>query len=1088
MGYNTQRIILLTLFAALSQVDGVCELRNLGRQPCEGELTCTDDFGSAIAYVRDWSCRRHETYDYYNGYRRVRTDDDYSLYVKAENIDGTDSFDAYGVVNELRDHILSLSITNGKMNSVPSAIYNVRKATEIDLSSNTIESLKLEAFTKINSLKLLNMSCNHIVDLEVGERSPGAGFSAVQVIDLSYNAISSIPNNYFRQYPDLLHLDLSHNYIKSFDILTFEGITQLQKLYVSDNEITRLGVVFARFEFMKELVLDHNYLTSIEENNFDKMSKLEKLNISSNSIVSIGDTSFDHLVELKELDLSNNTIIIITKPILQHNTNLQSLDISSNRISKIEPGAFEGKRIEDFKVHNNPIAGSLNKNTFQGICDDKLDLSCANVTELGPELFEGQFQSLNFSRNSISTIHKTTFSKLELLTELDLSYNQLQDIEFDTSNLNNLSHFYINNNKIKKITKAMFQSLTSLKIVDLSNNAIEDIEILSFQNLKELESLNLNNNPLVDVIPPHMFSGLALTTELDFTNSKINTIQNNAFNGMESLKTFNSTHSKIRVLNVNAFNGTGFIEILDLSYNQIESFSINNTNIKLVNDLQLQYNKLQYVTHQTFSGLTNLSSLSLKGNNLINIENEAFRDLNNLLKLDISANKDVVFNSTIFSNLKSLSVVLLDHVTTRFSFENIANTTITNLDLSFCEISDISAVQVYQIISLERLNLASNKIRAVDKTSFQKLRQLAWIDLSNNKLSSIQPGSFSDNEDLSILNLSNNFLSSLKFGVFDGLANLNTLDLSSNTLHSFSVSIFHNTPLVRIVYVDNNLIDDVDFVEFSKANIRDLYIGGNPVPCSSLTEWKKNTDVPKTLSVKAKNEIYDKENVDGITCKSKTKFNDFVHDNSNETALAAMLSSSLEEFRVTVERFLNRNDSKIDLESIGLQKVSTSIENFLEVFNKSETKNNVFLEKLMNINNSTNRALENIQEYIKIRNVIAVNSQTDRSPVSNDEIEKIIISMLSKEKQSMKNDIKNMFDDWKSNNVVNNKFEAHTASDRGSNDLRSALYFIATCLAVLLGLLVLSLIFVFFKLRNKHVYSNHLSHSRQPISNVMEME
>ncbi|XP_047997443.1 uncharacterized protein LOC125235026 isoform X4 [Leguminivora glycinivorella] len=68
MGYKAQRIILLALFAVISQVDSGCELLNLGGQPCKGELTCTDDFGSAIAYVRDWSCRRHENYDdYYNG-------------------------------------------------------------------------------------------------------------------------------------------------------------------------------------------------------------------------------------------------------------------------------------------------------------------------------------------------------------------------------------------------------------------------------------------------------------------------------------------------------------------------------------------------------------------------------------------------------------------------------------------------------------------------------------------------------------------------------------------------------------------------------------------------------------------------------------------------------------------------------------------------------------------------------------------------------------------------------------------------------------------------------------------------------------
>ncbi|XP_047996847.1 protein artichoke-like [Leguminivora glycinivorella] len=1053
-----RRILFVIILVAANQldwVDGGCELNDLERRICEAELTCSYDFEPGLNLVTDWSCIQHD----YNDYNYGIKDEDYIIYLKADNIDETHSFNPFNMIYQLSDHIHTLSFTNGKMNSIPGVFFYLYKVTTIDLSHNTIELINLAEFSKLANLNMLNVSCNQIVDLEDYDRTSAIGFSQLHTIDLSHNAIKAIPDRYFSRFPNLLHLNLSHNYIKSFSVLSFEGLIQLQTLHVSDNELTEIGAVFASLTNIKELFLDHNYLAKIEKNVFNTIPVLENLNLSWNSLADFEPTVFDSMVALRKLDLSSNKIKVITKRLFLYNLNLQSLDISLNLISKIEPGAFEGKHIVDFKIDDIPFSGCLQKNIFQGIFMKKLDLSRGNITELGPELFEDQFEYLNFRHNFISKIDKMTFSKLRLLTDLDLSYNQLQSIEFDTSNLKNLSYFYVNNNKIKTISKDMFAYLRNLQVLDLSYNIIEEVQMQSFEHLNKIKILKLNNNPLLTVMPSQLLKGLVSCTVLDLSYTRVNKIKSQAFEGMKSLQTFNSSHSNLTVLETNAFGGTGSIQVLDFSYNEIEIFSLNNTSIKLVGEIDLQYNKLQYITGNTFLDLTDLRWLSLRGNNLLRIENDAFRNLHNLLKIDISANQRVVFNSSIFSGLQSLSLVLLNNITSRFKLGDIVNSSIAGFDLSFCNITDINYVSLNPIITLERLKLASNKIVSINKSSFQKLRQLSWIDLSYNQITIIQPGSFSINEDLSILDLSNNLLSSLKFGVFDGLVNLNTLDLSSNTLHSFSASIFHNTPRVRLVYLDNNLIEKINFYEFSNENIKEIYLGGNRIPCDSLTKLKK---MSLTFTVKARNGVYDTENVDGITCIGID--NEMNKTHANDTAVTAISNGSLNEFQLAVEKILNKSES-------------FSLEKFLDVLNQTEAKNNAFLNKLVKSNQQVTggiyRILENIQEYLKLQNSVSVESH----PPVNDELQ-------------VNNNTENLAHFKKQIMFQEEEHEVKPNVDSNSKELKYPLYFIAACLAVLLCMVILSFALFLFRLRNTGglAHSINLSYSREPISNMMEME
>ncbi|XP_063540131.1 insulin-like growth factor-binding protein complex acid labile subunit [Cydia strobilella] len=777
MDNTVKAILVLTLLVASGPpVNSDCNIHEIGDDtPCGGHLICTSDFSDAISDIIQMPCLY-----LYNDYSEEHIlHQNFSISVEATDFDF--STNDSSVINELKDHINAISITNGRIKKFPEAVLNVRQAKMIDLSSNNIESLNLAAFARPSMINVLNMSYNNIERLDAQIGWPSYWQLTVTTIDFSHNNIQGVLQNNIAPYFTLRHLNLSYNYIESFNQDTFSNLTGLLTLDISNNKIIKLDSSLAGLVNLQELYLDHNDLTQLNKDNFYSLFGLKYLNISSNNLKSFESSSFNSLSSLTQLDLSNNNIEAILKSTFQNNSLLYSLDVSFNEISKIESGAFAGAHITDLKLHNNTLAGYLDTDAFNGLYFEKLDLSDADIGELGPDLFgpHPSFQSLSFSKNFISKISKTTFRNLGNLEELDLSFNKLRSIDFDTTDLKTLRYFYISNNVIQQIRRDTFEPLISLKIIDLSNNAIEDIQTRSFNNLKILILLNLKNNPITD-IPQQTFNGLSLCIGLDLSGSKIKTLQNNSFNGMTSLNTLNLSHSDIKLIEFNVFNGTGAIEFLDLSFNQIESFSINSTNLKL-----------------------------------------------------------------------------------------------------------------------QQIQLTSNVITAISKMSFQKQRSVTLIDISYNKISYIQPGSFMDCEFLYTLNLNNNYLSFLQYGVFEGMERVRTINLSNNKFHRFDVKLFYGLPNLQVVYLDNNFIDNINLTEFAMSAVKTLSIGGNPLICDTLTKFTHEIGSP--VSLKAESPNYERENVNGIVCKSETEYND-TQDSDTKKFLAG--NENLEKLINVTNRYL----------------------------------------------------------------------------------------------------------------------------------------------------------------------------------------
>ena len=132
-----------------------------------------------------------------------------------------------------------------------------------------------------------------------------------------WNDVLSVAADAFRNCTALEVLDLGRNRISSIPPDTFRGLRQLVWLN-----------------------LNWNQLTAINENWFDDLGNLEILNLGTNQLPEIPDAAFDKLRKLKVLSLEDNKIEILSRRMFHNNQQLQIIFLYENQIKVIESGSF----------------------------------------------------------------------------------------------------------------------------------------------------------------------------------------------------------------------------------------------------------------------------------------------------------------------------------------------------------------------------------------------------------------------------------------------------------------------------------------------------------------------------------------------------------------------------------------------------------------------------------------------------------------------------------------------------------------------------------------------------------------------------
>ena len=444
---------------------------------------------------------------------------------------------------------------------------------------------------------------------------------------------------------------------------------------------------------------------------------------------------------------------------------------------------------------------SLPKNNLVGKINDSFD-RLQNLTYL------------KLSGNQLTELPEN-FGNLFNLSELNLNNNQLTDLPESFGNLNNLSLLAIGGNQLTILPDG-FGNLFNLSELILSNNQLTDLPE-SFGNLNNLSLLFINHNQLTNL--PESFVKLNNLFDLIIFNNQLTNLPE-GFGKLNNLFNLYICNNQLTGL-PESFGSLNNLYWLSIENNQLTSLPESFGNLNNLSLLKIEDNQLTNLP-DSFVNLSKLSKLYLKNNQLTMLPDN-FGKLNNLSELYLYNNQLTELPES-FGNLSKLSIL------------NIYNNQLTNLPDTFCNLESLSDLELPKnkltnlpdsfgrLIQLKILDLYNNILNKLPE-NFDDLENLSDLDISNNKLESL-PESFGSLIKLSYLDISNNILKILP-ETFGKLENLKHLDISNNKLPELLDTFFYKFINLEYLNLSNNILNKLPTSIVKLENLSNLNLSNN---------------------------------------------------------------------------------------------------------------------------------------------------------------------------------------------------------------------------------------------------------------------
>ncbi|KAJ8681627.1 hypothetical protein QAD02_017419 [Eretmocerus hayati] len=514
----------------------------------------------------------------------------------------------------------------------------------------------------------------------------------------------------------------------------------------------------------------------------------------------------------------------------------------------------------------------------------------------------GNLQLLNLTGNQfrnasdvgIAWSSPTTGAESECHTDLralDLSRNELRSLPEDSSlaALRQLQELLLQHNFIERIDSDALIGLSSLRLFNVSYNSLASLPDSLFAGTRELREIHLQYNQLRD-LPRGTFTRLEQLLVLNLSGNRLgsDSVNETTFVGLIRLIVLDLSYNSLTTISELMFKDLFFLQNLDLRNNSISHIEGNAFRpLYNLHTLELSDNRLLSIGPQLFNGLFVLNRLTLSGNAIATIDPAAFRNCSDLKELDLSGN-DLTAVPEALRNLAFLKTLDLgENRITDFhngSFLNLHQ--LTGLRLIGNEIGNLTRGMLWDLPSLQILNLARNKVQHVERDTFERNTRLEAIRLDGNFLSDIN-GVFAGITSLLLLNLSENHIEWFDYAFIP--SNLKWLDIHGNFIEKLgnyykirdqkvrTLDASHNritelSPLsvpdsVELLFINNNYISSVRPNTFTgKVNLTrvdmyanmiesmeltslrltpvpdnkllpEFYIGGNPFNCNCSMDW-----------------------------------------------------------------------------------------------------------------------------------------------------------------------------------------------------------------------------------------------------------
>lgn len=148
----------------------------------------------------------------------------------------------------------------------------------------------------------------------------------------------------------------------------------------------------------------------------------------------------------------------------------------------------------------------------------------------------GNIQQLDFKSNNIETIESDAFRGTISLVDLNLSFNNISDLNFATSLSNTLLQLDLMGNNIALIPNNIFSHLSDLAILQLSFNKIKAISGTPFAGLKRVYQLSVLENPIGEIKNGPYDDLLCLESLYFYANATVTNIEKGFAKNMNNLK------------------------------------------------------------------------------------------------------------------------------------------------------------------------------------------------------------------------------------------------------------------------------------------------------------------------------------------------------------------------------------------------------------------------------------------------------------------------------------------------------------------------------------------------------------------------
>ncbi|WP_277156472.1 leucine-rich repeat domain-containing protein [Bifidobacterium sp. ESL0798] len=600
--------------------------------------------------------------------------------------------------------------------------------------------------------------------------------------------------------------------------------------------------------------------------------------------------------EATELDLSGNRLTDIST--LSTLTNLQTLNLSNNQISDITPlagltnlrllGLSRNKIIDHQYNDSNNSANGLDPLAHLNMLDS-LDLSFNKLN--GFPLFDKNnnfissfaplsrlpLRQLNLSHNrimelgtdSLDNANANPFSTMRNLRYLDLSFNQIGNIQFLNAlnpSEDGLAYLNLNQNRLQDESGSTWQKpvlapiahLTHLYSLGLGFNHVNDLKPLN--GLTNLFELNLTGTQSVDLTPLSKLTNLQQlyigVGSRNYTDKPYPDPNNPGGFRFEQIYTDGSWDN-----NDQCGNDQGCIIDQPLSditplknLNKLETLYLNNSAITDLTPLATmtslskldlssepqngdRVGKISDVT--PLGELNNLSELYLRGNRISDIT--ALTRFDRIRQIDVSGN--IIHSLPSLEELHCIeSFIAEDNQIERIVEPSTTTKFNGSLDLKNNRIQDLMPLAKYDCIN--ELRLDNNQISDISPIAHNNV---GGLFLTNNRISDIS--TLAGNREIVNLFLSNNKVKDIT--ALRTMASLAAVDLCSNQVAD--ITPIASLQQLKYLYLSGNGIDDITPLK-NLINLRYLWLENNHISdatplagltkLSSLTIGKQNISLP----------------------------------------------------------------------------------------------------------------------------------------------------------------------------------------------------------------------------------------------------